>query len=509
MKWRPVPESQLPPGWHLAPGKAVITLDGVIGRADPRLFGSFVEHLGRCVYGGLYEPQHPSSTPEGFRSDVLELVRELGVTLVRYPGGNFVSGYDWRDGVGPRQTRPRRLDLAWRSIETNQFGTDEFLAWCRMAGVQPMLAVNLGLGDVRSALELLEHVNHPSGTTISDERVRNGYPEPFDVRLWCLGNELDGPWQLGARSAENYGDIARSAAAAMRMFDRDLELTVVGSSHAEMATYGTWERTVLDRTIELVDHVSCHIYVYDDGDLATFLRSADKLRGFLDGIAAAIDDVKQRHPQARDVRISLDEWNVWDFRAQDSAEGERGFEEAPRLLEQTYTLADAVVVGTLLQTILERADRVAVAALAQLVNAIGAIRTEHDRPAWRQTIFHPFAMAARSAGHTVRRTRGGEEADLLTTVTVAPDGTAARIYLGNRRLCEATAVEVDLRELGPLSVTSAKGLWSDDPYATNTADDPDRIVPQPLPATLRDGQLQVTMPPLSWAGIELRCRPEG
>jgi alpha-N-arabinofuranosidase len=240
--------------------RATVALGDVVGVANPRLFGSFVEHLGRGVYGGIYEPGHPSATAEGFRGDVLELVRELGVSVVRYPGGNFVSGYDWRDGIGPGESRPRRLDLAWKSIETNEFGTDEFMSWCRAASVEPMMAINLGLGDVRSALQLLEYTNHPSGTALSDERARNGFPEPHNIRLWCLGNELDGPWQLGHRTAEEYARVAATAASAMRMLDSDLELVAVGSSSADMPTFGSWEQTVLTGTIDLVDYLSWHIY---------------------------------------------------------------------------------------------------------------------------------------------------------------------------------------------------------------------------------------------------------
>ena len=482
-----------------------IRVGAPIGVADPRLFGSFVEHLGRGVYGGIYEPGHGSATPEGFRGDVLDLVRELGVTVVRYPGGNFVSGYDWRDGIGPRASRPRRLDLAWKSIETNQFGTDEFAAWCRAAGVEPMLAVNLGLGDVKSALELLEYTNHPHGTSLADERAANGAPEPYDVRVWCLGNELDGPWQLGHRSAQEYAELAATTASAMRMFDPDLELVAVGSSNADMETFGTWEATVLTRTIELVDYLSCHIYFYDDGDLAAFLRSADALDQFLERIAATIEHVRTVTRSTRDVKISLDEWNVWNYRDYDDIKAEREFEVAPRLLEQTYTHADAVVVGTLLQSILRHADSVSIAALAQLVNAIGAIRAEPDAPAWRQTIFHPFAAVARSAGHTVLATTSA--GDISTAATVSPDGAEARLYLANRSLDSPAALEIDLSGIGAETVISAHLLHDDDPGATNTVDAPDRVAPRPLDAELVRGRVVVLLPPLSWADITVACRP--
>ncbi|WP_344511323.1 alpha-N-arabinofuranosidase [Dactylosporangium maewongense] len=486
-----------------------------IGTANPRLFGSFVEHLGRGVYGGLFAPDDPSATPEGFRGDVLELVRELGVTVVRYPGGNFVSGYDWRDGIGPRDARPRRLDLAWKTIEPNIFGTDEFVAWCRHAGVEPMLALNLGLGDTRSALDLLEYANYPGGTTLSDARVANGSPEPHDVRLWCLGNEADGRWQLGHRSAAAYAEHAAVTAAAMRRFDPALELVVVGSSHERMPTFGAWEREVLTRTIDLVDHLSCHIYFYDEGDRARFLRSSDVLDRFLDDVAATIAHVRAATRSERDIRISLDEWNVWNYTSYDEIEPHRVFEEAPRILEETYTLADAVVVGTLLQSILRHADVVAVAAMAQLVNVIGPIRAEPGRPAWRQTTFHPFAAVARSAGHTVLDTlpdtlldtaadaTGG--ADATCVVTVSPGGDHALVHLANRSTSTVTDIALDLRELAPRVVEHAELLWAPDPTATNTADDPDAVVPRPLDTRLDDGTLALRLPPVSWATVRIGC----
>jgi alpha-N-arabinofuranosidase len=475
-----------------------------VGTADPRLFGSFVEHLGRGVYGGLHEPEDPTATPEGFRGDVLDLVRELGVTVVRYPGGNFVSGYDWRDGVGPVEERPRRLDLAWKTVEPNTFGTDEFVTWCRQAGVEPMLALNLGLGGTRSALDLLEYVNHPGGTTLSDARVANGAPEPHDIRLWCLGNEADGPWQLGHRSAAAYAEQAAVTAAAMRRFDPTLELVLVGSSHDRMPTFGAWEREVLTRAIDLVDHLSCHIYFYDQGDRASFLRSSDVLDRFLDDVAATIRHVRAATRSARDIRISLDEWNVWDYTSYDEIEPHRVFEEAPRILEQEYTVADAVVVGTMLQSILRHADVVAIAAMAQLVNVIGPIRAEPGRLAWRQTTVHPFAAVARSAGHTVLDT-AVEGADDATTcvVTAAPAGDHVLVHLANRSTTTAAEVAVDLRTLGAAGVETADLLWDADPGATNTADAPDAVAPRPLDARLDDGVLALTLPPVSWASV--RC----
>lgn len=483
-----------------------LTVAQVIGTADPRLFGSFVEHLGRGVYGGIFEPGHERANDAGFREDVLDLVRELGVTTVRYPGGNFVSGYDWRDGVGPIGERPRRLDLAWKSIETNRFGTDEFISWCRAAGVEPMLALNLGLGTVREALHLLEYTNHPGGTDLSDWRIANGADEPYDVKLWCLGNELDGPWQLGAKSSKEYAALAASAANAMRMFDDKLELVAVGSSNAEMPTFGQWERDVLAETVGLVDFLSCHIYFYDDGDTGDFLTSNDKLDAFLTEIADIIAEAKRQNPAARDVKISLDEWNVWNYRAYDELKPNRSFEVAPRILEDEYTLLDAVVVGSLLQTILEHADTVSIAALAQLVNVIGPIRTESDGEAWRQTTFYPFAAAARSAGWEVLRPESSHR-DARVTVTRAPGGSEHHIYFTNRNQSHVQTVDIALPDKnGDWEIAEAWSLHGDDLHATNTQDHPTRVAPTSLESRLTANSLRLELPPVSWGFVHLRLK---
>ncbi len=479
-----------------------IRVGAVVGTADPRLFGSFVEHLGRGVYGGIYEPGHPSATSAGFRGDVLDLVKELGVTVVRYPGGNFVSGYDWRDGVGPRADRPRRLDLAWRSIESNAFGTDEFIEWCRAADIEPMLAVNMGLGDIRSVLHLLEYCNYESGTTLSDARARNGSVAPHQVQLWCLGNEIDGPWQLGHRTAEEYARDANTAATAMRLLDPDVELVAVGSSHAEMATLGEWEATVVRATANQIDHISCHIYFFDEGDLTAYLRSKEKLDGFLDTIAAAIRHAQNISPSSRTVKISLDEWNVWNYRDYDPTRAASGFVEAPRLLEQDYTAVDAIVVGSLLQSILAHADVVSIAALAQLVNAIGAIRTEPGGPAWRQSIFHPFALAAQSAGHTVHHAEvSGADDAVIATITRNPLGTVARVYLTHRGVDVARTVTLDLSALGGTVITSAQVIHHPNPRAVNSAERPMEVAPKVIPVATADGKFTVVLPPMSWTAL--------
>ena len=322
-----------------------------------------------------------------------------------------MSGYRWEDGIGPKQERPRRLDLAWHSTETNEFGLHEMAEWLEATGGNELMeAVNLGTRGLQEALDLLEYANVPGGTELSERRRANGADKPFDIRMWCLGNEMDGPWQLGHKSAEDYGMLAASVAAGMRQIDPDVELVVCGSSAHGMSTFGKWEQTVLEKTYENVNFVSCHAYYQpffkEDGtrDMASFLASGVDMDGFIKDVAATIDATKAHLKSAHDVYISFDEWNVW-YQGEGPSktpEGIGNWPVAPRLLEDIYTAADAVVFGDLMITLLKNADRVRAASLAQLVNVIAPIMTEPGGPAWRQTTFHPFSVTARLAkGGTV------------------------------------------------------------------------------------------------------------
>jgi alpha-N-arabinofuranosidase len=496
--------------------RAHIELDkqAVIAPVRRRTFGSFVEHLGRCVYTGLYEPEHPSANADGFRMDVVELVRELGSTTVRYPGGNFVSGFRWEDSVGPRDRRPVRRDLAWHSLESNQVGLDEFARWLQLTGSELMLAVNLGTRGILPALDLLEYANHPSGTALSDLRIANGTPDPHNVRMWCLGNEMDGPWQTGFMTADDYGKIAARTAAAMKMADKDLELVVCGSSGSGMPTFGDWERTVLEHSYDHVDSVACHAYYQEyDGDLGSFLASAVDMDQFIAAVVATADHVRYKKRSKKTITISFDEWNVWYLKEQqESAETSDEWRHAPRQLEDVYSVADAVVVGNLLMTLLKHSDRVTSASLAQLVNVIAPIMTEPGGPAWRQTTFYPFSITSRLASGEVIRpviqapvydTARHGEASLVDAVATV-DGDRAAVFLVNRDLAEAAQVTVDVRGLGSSRVLEALTLADPDVYAKNTLADQNRVTPAAnKSAALADGVLTVELPPVSWTAIAL------
>jgi alpha-L-arabinofuranosidase len=481
---------------------------------DRRLFGSFVEHMGRCVYGGIYEPGHPESDVDGYRLDVLKLVRELGVTAVRYPGGNFVSGYRWEDGVGPRAERPRRLDLAWRSVETNEFGLAEFMSWNRLAGTEPMLAVNLGTRGIEAACDLLEYTNHPGGTHLSDLRAAHGSPDPYNVKLWCLGNEMDGPWQIGAKTAEEYGRLAAETAKAMKLVDPSVELVACGSSNNRMPTFGQWEATVLEHTFEHVDYLSLHAYFEEfGGDRASFLGAAYAMDHFIDGVVATCDYVAAKKRSRRKLKLSFDEWNLW-YEARFVGATNLDWAQAPRLIEDQYTAIDAVVAGNLLMTLLRHADRVSIACLAQLVNVIAPIRAEAGQPAWRQTIFYPFALTARYAVGDVLRVEPvtqtystaqyGDVPLIDVVATRDPSTGETAVFAVNRNQSEPVELRLDVRALGATDLLEHLYIGGTDLDVSNSPDATERITPRNgTGVQLDNGSLDVVLPPVSWTMLRL------
>lgn len=502
-----------------------LDLDHLVGEIDRRLFGSFVEHLGRAVYTGIYEPGHPTADHDGFRQDVLELVRQLGVTCVRYPGGNFVSGYRWEDGVGPREQRPRRVDLAWHVVETNEIGLDEFVDWSAKAGTELMYAVNLGTRGVAEALDVLEYANLPAGTKLSDQRRDYGHENPYGIQMWCLGNEMDGPWQLGYQTADEYGRLAARAAKGMRQLDPRVQLVVCGSSGAAMPAFGEWERVVLEHTFDDVDFISCHAY-YEPigGDVASFLASAVDLSRYLEAVIATADAVAARRHSDKSIDISLDEWNVWFMTHHNEVEKITDIDiwpVAPRLLEDSYSVTDAVVVGSMLISILNHADRVKSASLAQLVNVIAPIMTEPGGPAWRQTTFFPFALTAAHAhgsavsvavdSETVTTDRFGQVAAVDAAASFDATTGALCLFLVNRSLDDPASVSVDLRAvlaaLPELAVATALTLADSDRDARNTLSDPERVAPAANETVAIDsGSLTITLPAVSWTMVTLQAR---
>ena len=491
--------------------------DFVVAPLDRRIFGTFVEHLGRCVYGGIYEPGHPTADANGFRQDVMALTKELGVTIVRYPGGNFLSGYDWEDGVGPKESRPVKLDLAWHSTETNAFGTNEFITWCRQADVEPMFAVNLGTRGPDEARHFLEYCNHPGGTYYSDLRKSHGFEQPHDIKFWCLGNEMDGPWQTCAKTALEYGRIAQETGKVMRWVDPTITLAACGSSQRAMPTYAEWEYEVLDTCFDQVDFISLHAYFRNDGnDINEFFAEIDNLDHFIKEITAVADAVTAKRRSKKRIMLSLDEWNVW-YKAHTPDDLKKpGWPKAPPLLEEIYNFEDALVVGGALIVMMNNADRVKAACLAQLVNVIGPIMTETGGPAWRQTIFHPIADATRLGHGEVLRLKvdtttfntkaHGDIPHLMATAIFNPETGEVSLFALNRSTTDDMDLALDMRGLGAnLKIAAATELHDSDLKKVNTKDAPEAISPAPnATAKLSGGQFTARLKPHSWNVFSLR-----
>lgn len=488
-----------------------------VGPVRRNTFGAFVEHLGRCVYTGIYEPGHPDATAEGFRPDVQALTQELGVSIVRYPGGNFVSNYRWEDGTGPVAERPRRLDLAWHSTETNEVGVNEFVTWARQTGVEPMMAINLGTRGVQEAIDLLEYCNIEGSTYYSDLRRSHGATEPHDIRFWCLGNEMDGPWQIGHKTAHEYGRLAAETARAMRAVDENLTLVLCGSSNSGMPTFGDWEREVLEQAYDDVDLISAHAYYAEtEGDLGSFLASAVDMDHFIEAVAATADAVRAAGKRNKRIGISFDEWNVW-YQGLPASEVPSGgdWPVAPALLEDHYTVADAVVVGNLLISLLRHTDRVHAASLAQLANVIAPIVTEPGGGAWKQTIFHPFALTAAHASGQVLdvaadapqygTAKFGDVPLVDAVATHDEEAGTVTVFAVNRSTSDPMDLRVDTRGLGELKVVEALTLADDDPYRTAGPTDDSSVAPHPNTTASPDQSgMQIQLPAVSWTMVRLQ-----
>jgi alpha-N-arabinofuranosidase len=485
-----------------------------IAALDRNLFGSFLEHLGRAIYGGIYDPGSKLSDANGFRKDVMKQVREMGVPIIRYPGGNFVSGYNWLDGVGPRQDRPRVLDKAWNSLNSNQFGTNEFMNWCREVGTEPLMGLNLGTGTAEQAAELVEYCNVEKNTRWSDLRRKHGVAEPYRVQHWCLGNEMDGPWQIGHMTASEYGFKAADAARQMRYVDPSLKLVACGSSSPAMPTYLEWDREVLEQCYDYVDALSLHRYFGNTadetgGDSGKYLALNLTMDRQIEEALAVCDMVGGHKRSPKKLWLSFDEWNVW-YRARsgDSTNGHQ--QEAPHLLEEIYNLEDALLVGGLLNTLLRHADRVKIACLAQLVNVIAPIMT-NSNGLFRQTIFYPYNWALQYARGLVLDVRiespstyevagMGQIPHLDAIGSFNPDDGRVALFFLNRDLLQAHQVEINWQGASGARSLASWVLTGDDLKAGNSFEAPERVVVRVAEkASSAAGRTTIELPPRSYS----------
>jgi len=501
------------------PSEAVrVYLDSrrTVAPLDRNLFGSFLEHLGRAIYEGIYDPGSKLSDSNGFRKDVMDEVRQMGVPIVRYPGGNFVSGYNWLDGVGPKQDRPRVLDKAWNSLNTNQFGTNEFMAWCKGTGTLPLMGLNLGTGTPEEAAALVEYCNVEKGTKWSDLRRKQGFAEPYKVKHWCLGNEMDGPWQIGHMTATEYGLKAQDAARQMHYVDPSLQLIACGSSGPFMPTYLEWDREVLEQCYDYVDGLSLHRYFgntpEDTGnDSAKFLAMNLSMDRQIAESLAVCDMVQGHKRSKKKLWLSFDEWNVW-YRAR-SGDAVNGHEqEAPHLLEEVYNLEDALLVGGLVNTLIRNADRVKLACLAQLINVIAPIMTNANG-LLRQTIYYPYSWALQFARGSVLNLlvesptyevkEMGQVPYLDVAGTIDLENGKVSVFVLNRDLSKAHTVELNWQDKAPARALSSLELTGDDLKASNTFDAPQRVVPRALdkPSTA-GGRTKFEVPARSYSVIQ-------
>lgn len=496
--------------------EARIAIDkyNILSDIDERIYGSFIEHLGRAVYEGIYEPGHKNADKDGFREDTLSLLSELNVPIVRYPGGNFVSGYRWEDGVGPREERPVRLDYAWRTREDNSFGLNEFVDWCKKANTKPLMAVNLGTRGIEEAKDLLEYCNHPSGSYMSDLRIKHGYKEPHNIRTWCLGNEMDGTWQMGHKTAYEYGRLASEVGRIMKTYDSTLETVVCGSAGIWMPTFGEWERQVLSECYSVADYISLHMYWGNaHGDTPSFLAESVQMDDYINKAVATCDHVKAVKREKKDIMLSFDEWNVWYRTMSDDTKAEP-WQTHPHHLEEIYNFEDALLVGSAIITLLRHADRVKIACLAQLVNVIAPIMTS-SKGAWRQTTFYPFMHASTMGRGRVLNTvvisptyecKFSDKAPYLDAVVVEDEeNETLTLFAVNKSLDEGISVSMDLRQFEGYSVCEHIVLENDDLKATNTEDNPYNVVPHTKGVSKNEnGSFTAILNPHSWNVIRMK-----
>ncbi|MCC8051607.1 MAG: alpha-N-arabinofuranosidase [Clostridiales bacterium] len=487
------------------------------GKIDPRIYGSFVEHMGRVVYSGIYEPGHSTANDDGFRQDVIEKTQQMGVTAVRYPGGNFVSNYDWMDGIGTREKRPRRLDLAWKSIETNEVGIDEFMKWAGKAGIEPILAVNLGTKGIESALSFLEYCNLPVGSYFSDMRCANGNREPYAIKTWCLGNEMDGEWQIGHKTAEEYGRLAHETGKAMKIIDPSIELVVCGSSMSSNPTFGEWERIVLEEAYECADYLSLHQY-YGGQEKGTgpFLAQSLDMERYIQTVCGICDTVMLRKHHKKKLGICFDEWGVWsvsDKEVQAKVE-QNPWRVAPAISEQIYSMEDALLFASMLMNLIRYSDRVKIACQSLLTNVSACIMTETSGAVWLQTIYYPFALMAKYGQGIVLETRSvgpSYQTDDFSKVpfvdhlaVINQEKKELVLFFVNRSENEAE-VEIDIQLLTLGQILESQVLCSKDRKSTNQFDH-SCVIPQKLQNFQCDGKcVKGKLLPFSFQLLRISC----
>jgi alpha-N-arabinofuranosidase len=484
------------------PARVKIDIDRTIGEIHPHVFGNFAEHLGRMIYGGLFDPGSPLADADGFRRDVLEAAKTLGVTILRWPGGNFASGYNWKDGVGPKESRPVRAELAWNALESNRFGTDEFLRYAERLGAEPYICINLGLGSIDDARHWVEYTNESRRTYWADQRRKNGREQPWKVKYWALGNEIDGPWQLGHKNAEDYAKMALEAAKAMRAVDREIRLVASGSSNYGADWIG-WNRTVLQTLRNAVDYIAIHTYIQNrDNDFERYMAWSQTIDHYIETTAALIRQVQARE-NPRPIYIAYDEWNVW-YRT--------GVREQ---LEEIYNFEDALAMGLFFISFFRHADVVKMANLAQMVNVIAPIMTSKDGMFLQPTYF-PIVEYSKQRGNlaldvwvSAPTYRVGNRAPLpYLDVSASYDKAGSAVYLNvlNRSKDRDLSARIENQESGLATEIDVWELNHPDLKATHTFGDDKKVRPvtRKVTVTLDGGGFGYTFPAHSLTILRMR-----
>lgn len=502
--------------------KIIAHKDFKISKIDKRIYSSFLEHLGRAIYEGVYEPEHRESDKNGFRTDVINLVKELKMPAVRYPGGNFVSAFNWEDSIGPRENRPTRLDLAWKSKETNEFGLNEFMQWCKKVNTDPIYTINLGTRGIDAARNIIEYCNHPHGSYWSDLRIKHGFQKPHNIKMWCLGNEMDGEWQVGHKTAHEYGRLAHETAKAMRLFDDNISLIACGSSNENMPTFPDWEREVLENTYDSVDYISLHRYWdNDDKDTSSYLSSSIGLQKYISDIESTINFVKSKKRSKKNIKICFDEYQPWYHTKytvdKDYLSNNVNWKRAYPLIEDQYNLLDCLLVATVINTFINNSHIVKIACMAQLVNVIPAISTEKNGKSWKQSVYYPLYFASLfGRGEALQlkinspkySTKIADDVDYIdSSAVINQENNTLSFFIVNRCETENIKLIFDLHNFSIDKIIDQQIINNQNIYITNTKDKPNNIIPKNTSAvTFKNDELIADIPPLSYLFIYLQLK---
>jgi len=482
--------------------KISVDLERTLGSIDDRVYGTFAEHIGRVIYGGLYDPESDVADADGLRTDVIEAVREMGSTIIRWPGGNFASGYHWRDGIGPKDQRPGRHDLAWDVFDPNTFGTEEFLAFCRKAGAAPYLNFNASTGDFDEAQGWIEYCNgrHPVPEVLA--RQAGPHPDPHDVKLWGIGNENYGWWQHAHASAESYAETLREWGKLAYWTDSSIEIVGVGASPMP-----DWNWTVLTQAGRSMDYLSLHFYwnSMPSDPYHSVLAGPIGSEAIMEGAWGMALEAQRKLGLVRPVRFAIDEWGVWN----DSQQGIRDsladlskpmrYGLTPKIgidnkFEEFFDVKDALGVATWFNVMWRHPEKIALATYAQVVNTLAPLFVGENGLV-KQATFFPLAISAKEsmgtaldvlvltdegvpaplAGFAAAGGGGSMAADSIPVLDAAGTTDGHRIHLSLVNRSRDTELEVTVA--GVAGTARRIVLTHDDPFACNTPDSPRTVVP--------------------------------